>query len=134
MRQFLLGYVGSAIGMLALDLVWLSTMGDRLYRPQLGLILANEFRLGPALAFYALYLFGVTYFAVFQAMNSGGWRKAALNGALLGLVAYGTYDLTNQATLIQWPVLVTVIDLAWGAFLTAFAAVAGYQVARSFNS
>lgn len=134
MKRFFLGYIGSAIGMLALDVVWLSTMAERLYRPQLGSLLADEFRLAPALAFYALYLFGVVYFAVIEALNTGGWRKAALNGGVLGLVAYGTYDLTNEATLSHWPVLVTLIDLAWGAFLTAFAAVAGYQAARRFSA
>lgn len=134
MKKFFLGYVGSALGMLTLDTIWLSTMADRLYRPQLGPLLADEFRLGPALAFYALYLLGVVYFAVFQALNISSWSKAALNGALLGLVAYGTYDLTNQATLVRWPVVVTLLDLSWGAFLTASTAVTGYLLARRFGS
>ncbi len=134
MKRFALAYVGSAISMLALDLIWLSTMASRLYRPQLGALLADDFRPGPAMAFYVLYLFGVVYFAVLPALNNGDWRKAALDGALLGLVAYGSYDLTNQATLIHWPILVTTVDLAWGAFLTAWSAVAGYQTARRLGA
>lgn len=133
MKRFTLAYVGSAVSMLALDIVWLSTMAERLYRPQLGELLADDFRLGPAMAFYALYLFGVVYFVVLRALNEGGWKKAALDGALLGLVAYGVYDLTNQATLRHWPVLVTSLDLVWGSFLTAVSAVAGYQAARRFS-
>ena len=134
MMSFVLAYGGAAVGMLALDAIWLSTMAQRIYRPQLGALLAEEFRAGPALAFYALYLFGVVYFASAPALRNGGWRKAALNGALLGLVAYGTYDLTNQATLHHWPVLVTVVDLTWGAFLTAVSAASGYGVARRFSA
>lgn len=130
MKKVALAFAGSAVGMLALDIIWLSTMAQRLYRPQLGSLLADDFRPGPAAAFYALYLFGVIYFAVAPALADGGWRKAVLNGALLGLVAYGAYDLTNQATLRHWPILVTLVDLAWGAFLTAFSALMGYETAR----
>lgn len=134
MAKFGLAYGGAAIAMLALDLVWLSTAAGFLYRPQLGSLLADDFRAGPAAAFYALYLFGVVYFAVTPALKAGGWRKAALNGALLGLVAYGTYDLTNQATLVHWPVIVTAIDLVWGSFLTGASSLASYGVVRRFSA
>jgi uncharacterized membrane protein len=126
MGKFFVAYAAAAAWMLGLDFIWLSTMAERLYRQQLGDLLAEDFRLYPALCFYALYLFGLTYFAVAPAMKGGGWGKAALNGALLGVVAYGTYDLTNQATLRHWPVLVTALDLLWGAFLTATSAAFGY--------
>jgi uncharacterized membrane protein len=132
MKKFVLAYLGSAAGMLALDVIWLSTMAERVYRPQLGALLADDFRLGPAIAFYVLYIFGIVYFVVLRALNGSDWRKAALDGALLGLVAYGAYDLTNQATLNHWPLLVTSLDLVWGAFLTAFSAVTGFQTARRF--
>ncbi|WP_036285169.1 DUF2177 family protein [Methylocystis sp. ATCC 49242] len=134
MFRFVFAYAGAAFGMLALDAIWLSSMAERLYRPQLGPLLADEFRAGPAIAFYALYLCGVVYFAAAPALEEDDWRKAALNGAMLGLVAYGTYDLTNQATLKLWPVLVTLIDLCWGALLTAVAATAGYLAARRRNN
>ncbi|CAJ0849734.1 hypothetical protein AMST5_00167 [freshwater sediment metagenome] len=128
--KFILAFVASTAAMLVLDAIWLSTMAERLYRPQLGDLLADEFRPYPAFVFYALYLFGVVYFAVAPALRNGGWRNAALNGALFGLVAYGTYDLTNQATLRHWPVLVTALDMIWGAFISAVAAVAGHAAAR----
>ena len=134
MVKFVWAYGGAALAMLALDSIWLTTMASRLYRPQLGDLLLDEFRAGPAVAFYALYLFGVVYFATAPALKDGGWRKAALNGALLGLVAYGTYDLTNQATLVHWPVTVTVVDLLWGAFLTSASALSSYTVARRFSA
>ena len=134
MKKLIAAIVGSAAGMFVLDFVWLTTMAPRLYRPQLGDLLADDFRPGPAAVFYALYLLGVIYFAVFPALNNGGWRMSVLNGVLLGLVAYGTYDLTNQATLSRWPIVVTLTDLAWGSFLTAFSAFVGYQAARRFQA
>jgi uncharacterized membrane protein len=134
MTRFLWAYGGAALAMLALDSIWLATMASWLYRPLLGDLLLDEFRAGPAVAFYALYLFGVVYFATAPALKDGGWRKAALNGALLGLVAYGTYDLTNQATLVHWPVAVTIVDLLWGAFLTGFSALSSYAVVRRFSA
>ena len=133
MKTFLSAYVGAMVGMLGLDVVWLSTTAERLYRPQLGDLLLEEFRVGPAVAFYVLYLFGVVHFATMPALKEGGWQKALLNGALLGLVAYGTYDLTNQATLRHWPGLVTTLDLTWGACLTGLSAVAGFAAAKRFN-
>lgn len=130
MKRLIVAYAGAALGMVVADAVWLTTMYERLYRPNLGPLLADDVRAGPAAAFYALYLFGVTYFAISPALAFGDWRKAALNGALLGVVAYGTYDLTNQATLITWPPLVTMLDLAWGSSLTAFSALCGYRAAH----
>ncbi|MDP3552919.1 DUF2177 family protein [Methylocystis sp.] len=132
MFRFIFAYAGAAFGMLALDVIWLTSMAESFYRPQLGVLLADDFRPAPAIAFYALYLFGVVYFACAPALQNGDWRKATLNGAVFGLVAYATYDLTNQATLNHWPVLVTIVDLCWGVFLTATAASAGYAAARRF--
>lgn len=134
MKQVLFAYASTAASMLALDAVWLSTMAERLYRPELGDLLAEDFRAEPTLAFYVLYIFGVTRFAALPALRDGGWRKALLDGALLGLVAYGTYDLTNEATLRRWPFVVTAFDLLWGAFLTGVSAVAGYLAARRVTS
>jgi uncharacterized membrane protein len=93
----------------------------------------GNLRVGSAVGFYILYLFGVVYFATMPALKDGGWRRALLSGALLGLVAYGTYDLTNQATLRHWPALVT-LDLLWGAILTAVSAVAGVFAAKRFSA
>lgn len=133
MAEFFLALGGAALAMLALDAIWLTTMARLLYQPQLGDLLANEFRTAPAVIFYALYLSGVVYFAAAPALRTRDWRQAALNGALLGLFGYGTYDLTNQATLRHWPWVITLVDLGWGMFLTAFSATAGYATARRFH-
>ena len=109
------------------DFIWLSQMQDVLYRPALADLLAPAPRLGPAAVFYLLYAAGIVFFAVEPARD---WKTAALRGLAFGLVAYGVYDLTNQATLKIWPLSVTLADMSWGAVLTGIAATAGYVVGR----
>lgn len=131
MKTYASSYVVALAALLGLDAVWLSTMAERFYRPMLGDLLARDFEVLPALLFYALYVFGVVFLAVVPALRLGGWRTALINGAVLGLVAYGTYDLTNQATLRNWPAIVTALDLAWGTFLTSASSVAGYCAGKA---
>ena len=126
MMPFIKAYVAAALCLLALDAIWLTTMASRLYQPALGQLLAPTVSIVPAILFYVLYLIGVTCLA---ALPAHSWRNALGKGTLLGLVAYGTYDFTNQATLKDWPTLITACDLAWGTFLTASATLAGYAAA-----
>lgn len=102
-----------------IDTAWLGSMGDRIYRPLIGSMLADNFRLAPAIIFYALYAAGLTIFAVLPGLSDGGWKKALLWGGLFGLFAYGTYDLTNLATLKTWSVKLTLIDMTWGVCVSA---------------
>lgn len=106
---------------LAMDAVWLSLMAG-VYRRLGGDLFGASFLIAPAIAFYLLYVLGVVVFAVLPALEEGSWPSAASRGALLGLVAYGTYDLTNQATLKSWPWQLSAIDMTWGTALTAIAA------------
>ena len=134
MKIYATAYLSAAVCMLILDSLWLSAMASRFYRPLLGDLLLNGFRLGPAIAFYFLYLAGIVVFAVMPGIEAGKWTVAATYGIVLGLVAYGAYDLTNQATLRTWPSVITVVDLCWGAFLTSATATAGYFGALVFRS
>lgn len=127
-RNFLTAYLATALAFLAVDSVWLSVMASRLYRPLLGDMLAENFDVAAAALFYVLYVGGIVFFAVRPALERGRSAIAALNGAFFGLCAYGTYDLTNQATLKDWPTIITVADLCWGTFLTAVAATVGFLV------
>jgi uncharacterized membrane protein len=127
-----IAYVSTALVFLGFDAVWLTLGAQRLYRPLIGDILLERFNLLPALLFYVVYVAGIVVFAVSPAFNTGRWTTATLRGAFLGFVAYATYDLTNQATLRNWHVVVTVADLCWGTTLTAFAGTAGYLIARAF--
>ena len=126
MKLIFAALLGTGFAMLAFDAVWLTFMSANFYRPRLGNLLAVSFKIAPALAFYAIYLIGVTRFAVLPALQEGGWERAALDGALFGLAAYATYDLTNQATLREWSSAVTIVDLIWGSFLTSVSALIGY--------
>lgn len=119
MKTFIVAYAACLLVMLAIDAVWLAVMSKRFYPARIGHLLADKPRLLPAGIFYLIYILGPTLLVVVPAVNEGtGYLKVFLYGALLGLVAYGTYDLTNQATLTDWPTLVTLVDLTWGTLLT----------------
>ena len=105
-------------------------MTNRVYKPILGPILAEKPDMKAAVAFYLIYIAGIVFFAISPALRDGGLARAALNGAVLGFVAYATYDLTNQATLNVWSSRLTLIDLAWGTVLTLSASSIGYLAAR----
>ncbi|QGN53805.1 DUF2177 family protein [Novosphingobium sp. Gsoil 351] len=127
--KWIIAYVAAGLSFGALDAVWLGWAGKNLYRPALGELLAPSFRPAPAIAFYLLYIAALVWFAVRAGHTSGlggGIGIAALNGALFGAICYATYDLTNQATMKVWPVHVTLIDIAWGAFASAVAAAVGF--------
>ena len=127
MIRALIAYVCTALAFAALDGVWLSLAGPRLYKPALGELLSGKVDVGAAVAFYVIYVAGLVFFAVWPALKAGGqtseaWSTALVNGAVLGLVSYAAYDLTNQATLRAWSVKVTILDLCWGVFASALAA------------
>lgn len=127
-RRFATAFAVGAVVFLALDAVWLSVMVDRLYRTAIGHVMREDFDLLAAAAFYALYCLGMVVFVILPAARTrDGWAR----GALFGLVAYATYDLTNQATVRDWPWHVTAIDLCWGAFVTSTScAVAAWVLRR----
>lgn len=127
MRSPALSFAATTLAFLALDALWLTTMSARLYRPEIGHLMTAQVDWVAALLFYVVYLGGLTGFAVAPARSV---VQGALRGALFGLVAYATYDLTNRATLRGWPWRVTVLDLCWGAFASAAACAAGAAVAR----
>ncbi len=132
MKQYSIAYLATLVVFVAIDFVWLSTMADRLYRPILGNMLAPDFRVAPAIAFYLLYAAGLSFLAVRAGLMSGSLRTALLHGAVVGLTSYATYDLTNQSTLNNWSTLLTLADLTWGALLSALAAAAGFWITRQF--
>ena len=118
---WIVAFIAAAVAFGALDALWLGWAGPNFYRPRLGDMLADSFRMAPALVFYAAYIAAIVWFAVRPGL-ANGLGAAALNGALLGAICYATYDLTNQATLKQWSTTVTIADICWGAFATAIAA------------
>lgn len=115
---------------LALDLIWLGLVARRFYRERIGWMLRDSPDWVPALLFYALFVAGVVFFVVGPALEKQSWRHALFAGAAFGLVTYAAYDLTNQALTRDWPWVVTVVDLAWGAVLSATVATVTFLVAR----
>ncbi|WP_430428155.1 DUF2177 family protein [Parasphingorhabdus sp.] len=118
MTRYIATYIIAAIIFGILDAIWLTNAAELLYRPIIGEIMADQFRLAPALTFYAIYLAGMLWFAVRPALIDGKWTTALLNGAILGFLCYATFDLTSQAVLKVWSTKLTIIDLIWGTFAT----------------
>jgi len=126
MPNFFVAYIATAAVFIAADFLWLSYASSAFYRPKLGELLSNNPNLTIAAVFYLVYAIGIVVFAVLPATAARSASMAIGLGALLGLVAYGTYDITNLATIRGWPASVSVVDLAWGVFVTSLAAASGY--------
>lgn len=128
MIRYALAYLATGIAFALIDSVWLRTMSERLYKVEIGELLADRFRLGPAIVFYLLYILGMMIFAVGPALQNGNWKTALCYGAAFGFMAYMTYDLTNFATLKVWSLKVTILDIIWGTVLTGLASAAGAAI------
>jgi uncharacterized membrane protein len=122
MIDFVVAFLAALLAMAVVDGVWLGVVARGLYRRQLGFLMAERPNWAAAVAFYLLYVLGVTILAVLPAIDAGSVGEAAWRGALFGLVAYATYDLTNAATVRGWPTSITLIDMAWGTVLTTVVA------------
>ncbi len=116
-RQTILLYLITLAIFFAIDMVWLGVVAKTFYRKHLGYLMAPKVGWPAAILFYLLFIAGLVVFAVRPGLAAGAPRKALLLGAFLGLISYATYDLTNQATVKDWPAIVTVVDLVWGTTL-----------------
>lgn len=128
-----LAYLAALIPLVALDMLWLLVLAKQFYAEQMGFLFSKSINLVPAAFFYPLYALGVLALAVLPAVTSASWIEALWRGALLGLVAYGTYDLTSHATIANWPATVTLVDMAWGMAVTALTSVAAYFIISAFK-
>ncbi|XAS62730.1 DUF2177 family protein [Pseudarthrobacter sp. So.54] len=123
--MLILQFLVVAAAFALIDSVWLKSM-SKFYRGHLGHLMADKPHLGYAVVFYVLYIAGIVFFALQPALDGGSWLSALGYGAALGTFAYATYDLTNAATLKNWPLVIVVADIAWGAVLTGLATVVGW--------
>ena len=114
----LLTYLISTVIFFAIDMVWLALIARNFYKEKIGFLLADKVNWAAAMVFYLLYIGGISYFAVMPAVKENNWQIALINGAILGLLCYATYDLTNLATINKWPLIVVIADIAWGIILT----------------
>ncbi len=134
MIKYSVAYAATAISMLALDVLWIGFIAKPLYQSGIGHLMAAQPKLWVAACFYVIYAGGLMYFAVHPYATSAGLGKVAATAALFGLIAYATYDLTNWATLKDWPTSVALADMAWGSFASAFSALAGAWVLRRLTA
>ncbi len=128
---YLKAFVTATIVFLVVDIAWIVLVVTPEYKAALGSLIQESPSIAAAVLFYVGYILGILYFAVRPALDAGRAGVAALNGALLGALAYGTYTLTNYAIFAAWNLTLVLSDIAWGAFLTALTAAAAYLAART---
>jgi len=124
MMKYIYAFIATAIVLLAVDFLWLKFVMSSVFKSELGEIVLASPRMSAAIMFYILYAIGLVVLIISRS-GSTSWSEALLLGGLFGLVAYGTYDLTNLATLKVWTVKLAAIDMAWGSILTAASVAAG---------
>lgn len=117
----------------AIDMVWLGVAAKTFYAKHIGFLMKANVNWAAAILFYLLFIAGLVVFVVAPAIEKSSWEHALLFGALFGLITYATYDLTNLATLKDWPLVVTAVDLTWGMVLAASVSVATYLIAAKIG-
>ncbi len=126
-------FIVAMVVFLALDMLWLGVVAKNLYSRYLGHLMAAQVNWFAAIAFYILFVIGLIYFVLTPALSKESWRHALLAGAFYGLITYATYDLTNMATMKDWPTAITFIDLIWGAVLSGATAVLSYFILQKLS-
>jgi uncharacterized membrane protein len=132
MRSLML-YGATLAVFFGIDLIWLAIMNKRFYAVQLNGLMSDKVQWVPAIIFYLLFIAALIILVVLPASEAGSWLKACALGALLGMVAYATYDLTNLSTIKNWPLVVTVVDIVWGTTISAIVATVSYFIAGALK-
>lgn len=125
-------YLITFVSFLLIDMVWLVFIAKDLYKKYLGYLMSPTVNWGAALLFYALFIVGILFFVVHPALGKNQIQYALMAGALFGLITYATYDLTNLATIKDWPVTITIIDLIWGTSVSALTSTLSFWVIKRF--
>lgn len=128
--KLIIAYLLTTIVFFAIDMVWLGFLAKNIYRKYLGGFLSNEVNWTAAIVFYLLFIVGIFYFCILPANEKQSLSKVIISGAFFGFITYATYDLTNMATLKNWPLQIVFIDMAWGAVLTAMVSTAGFFIVK----
>lgn len=130
MAYYLKLYFSTLLVFFAVDMVWLGVVARTFYRDQIGFIMAPSVNWLAALLFYMLFIVGILVFVVLPGLKSGSTRDTLLRAALFGLITYATYDLTNLATLRDWPLVLSVVDMLWGTTLSLIVSYASLSIGR----
>lgn len=132
MKSVLVAWIAAVLTFLVLDGIWLGIVARDFYMSRLGDLMRQPVAVAPAAAFYLCYAAGIVFLAVRPLQADVTLTSVALHGAVVGFLAYGTYDMTNLATIRDWPAVVSFVDLVWGTCLTATVAVAAAIAVRQF--
>jgi len=130
MAYYLKLYFVTLIAFFAIDIIWLGFVARNFYRKYLGFLLAPNPNWLAAIIFYLLFIVGILVFVVVPGLKDNSLKTTLLRAALFGLITYATYDLTNLATVKDWPVLVTVVDMIWGMILSVVVSLAGFMAGK----
>ncbi len=131
--KLILAYFFTAAVFFAIDIVWLGFIAKGMYNRLLGHLLAEQVNWAAAIVFYLLFIVGIFIFAIFPGLEKGSWQTALWYGVLFGFFTYATYELTNLATLKDWPMQIVPIDILWGMVLTGSVATAGYFITQAIR-
>lgn len=133
MKTYLIAYLAAVLAFLVIDGIWLGLLARNLYASQMGELLRKDIMVAPAAAFYLAYTAGLVFLAVRPMQPDLSLLNIAIYGAIVGFLAYGTYDMTNLSTLKGWPMLISFVDLAWGTLLSASVATVSAVTVRYFS-
>ena len=131
MAKFIQIYLVVLAAFFVIDMVWLGLVAKKFYRQQLGSLMRVGVNWPAAIIFYLLFIIGLVFFVVYPAVEKGSWFYALWTGAFFGLICYATYDLTNLATLKNWPLKMTIVDLIWGSVLSGALGLIGFLYGRT---
>ena len=133
MINYLKAYIISFLIFFLIDLVWLGVVAKNLYRNQLGFIMKENFNMPAALLFYMFFVIGLLFFVINRAVFIESWQYALFAGMFFGMITYATYDMTNLATIKNWPVIITIIDIVWGSVLCGSTSLLSYLIIKNMN-
>ncbi len=131
--RYLKIYLVSLAAFFAMDMLWLGLVAREFYSQQIGYIMAPSPNWIAAIIFYLLFILGILTFVVLPGLEQGSLKTTLLRGALFGLITYATYDLTNLATLKDWPVLLTIVDMAWGTVLSVLVSSISFMAGKRLH-
>jgi uncharacterized membrane protein len=130
MVYYLKLYFASLVVFFAVDMVWLGLVARAFYKKNLGFLMAPSVNWIPAIIFYLLFILGILVFVLLPGIKENSLQNIIFRAILFGLISYATYDLTNLATINNWPLAVTLVDLVWGMVVTTIVGIAGFYIAK----
>lgn len=132
-KTIIIAYTATLLAYLILDGIWLGVIAKDSYVSAMAGLMREEYPIWPWVTFYGMYCYAITHLVIAPNMQSLSWKPVLISGAILGMAAYGAYNLTNIAIIKDWPLSITLKDWAWGVFVTSTSSVCGWVVAKQFR-